>query len=173
MIENPNKSKSSRIINFAVIICSSFLYQRFKENDQFTVESFDIISGLVNRMGYRIVSKHFVPDDRVMLTKQVGKEISSNIVDAIIVCGGTGLSVSEITLEALRPIMVKTMPGFAEIFRKLSYEQVGSTAIRIRALAGLTDQKKLLFCLPNSPALLKLAMEKLILPEIRSIIYHA
>jgi molybdenum cofactor biosynthesis protein B len=108
-----------------------------------------------------------------MLPKQVGNAISSKLVDAIIVCGGTGLRVSEITLECLRPLMVKTMPGFAEVFRKLSYDKFGSQAITSRALAGITDQKKALFCIPKSLGSIKLVLTKLILPEIDHILQKA
>ncbi|MDG6223743.1 MAG: hypothetical protein IAX21_09075 [Candidatus Bathyarchaeota archaeon] len=172
MNEDTNKSKSSRTINFSVIICSSSLYQQFKENENFVTDSLDLIVDLVTDAGHQVVSTQFMPDDRVMLTKQVGNAISSNIIDVIIVCGGTGLSVSEITLEALRPLMIKTMPGFAEILRKLYYDKFGSTAIISRALAGITDQQKILFCIPNSPDSINLAFKKLILPEIGNLSAH-
>ena len=105
-----------------------------------------------------------------MLGKQVGNIISSKSVDAIIVCGGTGLRISEITLECLRPLMVKTMPGFAEIFRKLSYEKFGSKAITLRALAGITDHQKVLFCIPESLDSVKMVLTQLVLPEIETIL---
>ncbi len=172
MIENINKNtlKSSRKINFVVIICSSSLYEKSRKNQQFTDASCELIVELATSAGHRVVSTQFLPDDRVMLAKQVGSAIDSKLVDAIVVCGGTGLRVSEITLECLRPLMVKTMPGFAEIFRKLSYDNFGSKAITCRALAGITDQGKALFCVPKSLSSVKLVMTQLILPEIESIL---
>ena len=169
LIETTNESSSSKKINLTVIICNSSLYEKSKTTEKFTVDSLEVIFELANTSGFQVVSTQFVPDDRVLLTKQVGNAISSSLIDAIIVCGGTGLCVSEITLESLRPLMVKTMPGFAEILRTLSYDQLGSTAITVRALAGVTDHQKLLFCLPNSSILVKLALDKLVFPEIRNI----
>ena len=170
---NKNSLEPSKKTNFAVIICSSSLYEKSKENPQFTDDSGKLIVELVISAGHGVVSTQFLPDDRVMLTKQVGNSISSKLVDAIIVCGGTGLHVSEISLECLRPLMVKTMPGFAEIFRKLSYDKFGSKAVTCRALAGITDQKKALFCIPRSLSSVKLVITQLILPEIEFILKSA
>jgi len=172
VIEKTNRStlKSSRKVNFVVIICSSILYEKFRKNQQFVDASTDLIVELATSVGHSIVSIQFLPDDRVMLGKQVGNAIGSKLVDAIIVCGGTGLRVSEITLECLRPLMVKTMPGFAEIFRKLVYDEFASKAITCRALAGITDQRKALFCVPKSLSSVKLVMTQLILPEIENIL---
>ena len=124
-------NRNTRKINFAVIVCNSIIYEKFRKNQQFSDPLIDLIVKLVTSAGHDIVSTQFLPDDCVMLAKQVGNLISSKSVDAIIVCGGTGLKISEITLECLRPLIVKTMPGFAEIFRKLSYEKIGSKAITL------------------------------------------
>ena len=108
-----------------------------------------------------------------MLGKNVGNSIGSKDVDAIIVCGGTGVSLTDVTIETLRPMMIKTLPGFGELFRKLSYDEIGSVALMTRALAGVTDQGKVLFCIPGSPQAVKLVMTKLILPETGHILKHA
>ncbi len=170
---NRNEIKSSKKINFVVIICNSIIYEKFRKNPQLSDDLSDLIVDLVTSAGYVVISTHFLPDDRVMLTKQVGNAISSKTVDAIIVCGGTGLLISEITLECLRPLMVKTMPGFAEIFRKLSYDKFGSKAMSFRALAGITDQQKAIFCIPKSLDSIELTLKKLILPEIEHILEKA
>lgn len=170
---NQNEIKSSKKVNFAVIICNSTLFEKFRKNPQSSDDSRDMIVDLVTSAGYNVSATHILPDDRVMLTKQVGNAISSKTVDAIIVCGGTGLRISEITLECLRPLMVKTMPGFAEIFRKLSYDKFGSKAMSLRALAGITDQQKAIFCIPKSLDLIELGFKKLILPEIEHILEKA
>jgi len=70
-------------------------------------------------------------------------------------------------------LMIKTLPGFGELFRKLSYDEIGSAAIMTRAKAGVTDQGKALFCIPGSPNAVKLVMRKLILPETGHILKHA
>ncbi len=168
-----HKNGAPKIINFAVIVSSSSRYQKLKAKEQFTDYSGDLIVDLVKKAGHRVISRQILPDDRVLLGKTVGNKIGSEDVDAIIVCGGTGVSLTDITIETLRPLMVKTLPGFGELFRKLSYEEIGSAAIMTRALAGVTDQGKVIFCIPGSPQAVNLVMTKLILPEAGHILKHA
>jgi len=168
-----HKSGAPKKINYAVIVSSSSRYQKLKARQAFTDPSGDLIVELVKNAGYSVVSREILPDDRVMLGKYVGKAIGSENVDAIIVCGGTGISLTDVTIETLRPMMIKTLPGFGELFRKLSYDEIGSAAIMTRALAGVTDQGKALFCIPGSPQAVKLALTKLVLPETGHILKHA
>ena len=90
--------------------------------------------------------------------------------DAIIVCGGTGLTKSDLTLEALEPLFEKSLPGFGEIFRYRSLEEVGTRAILTRAAAGVYRGRPI-FCLPGSPGAARVGMD-LILPELGHIIGH-
>jgi molybdenum cofactor biosynthesis protein B len=168
-----HKSGAPQKINFSIIVSSSSRYKKLKARQAFTDPSGDLIVELVKNAGYSVVSREILPDDRVMLGKYVGKAIGSENVDAIIVCGGTGISLTDVTIETLRPMMIKTLPGFGELFRKLSYDEIGSAAIMTRALAGVTDQGKALFCIPGSPQAVKLALTKLVLPETGHILKHA
>ena len=168
-----HKNSAPKKINFAVIISSTSRYQKLKAKEHFTDYSGDLIVDLVKKSGHRINSRQILPDDRVLLGKTVGNKIGSEDVDVIIVCGGTGVSLTDITIETLRPLMVKTLPGFGELFRKLSYDEIGSAAIMTRALAGVTDQGKVVFCIPGSPQAVTLVMTKLILPEVGHILKHA
>ena len=170
---NQHKSGTPKKINFVVIISSSSRYQKLKAREAFTDPSGDLIVELVKNAGHSVVSREILPDDRVLLGKYVGNAIGSENVDAIIVCGGTGISLTDVTIETLRPMMIKTLPGFGELFRKLSYDEIGSAAIMTRALAGVTDQGKALFCIPGSPQAVKLAITQLILPETGHILKHA
>jgi molybdenum cofactor biosynthesis protein B len=90
--------------------------------------------------------------------------------DAIVICGGTGLTRQDLTLEAVEPLFEKTLPGFGEIFRLRSCNEVGTRAMLSRATAGVF-QKKPIFCLPGSPQAARLGIE-LILAEIEHIIKH-
>jgi molybdenum cofactor biosynthesis protein B len=168
-----HKSKVPMKINFAVFVSSSSRYQKLKERQSVTDPSGDLIVELIEAAGYCVVSREILPDDRVLIGKYVGNAIGSENVDAIIVCGGTGVSITDVTIETLRPLMIKTLPGFGELFRKLSYDEIGSAAIMTRALAGVTDQGKAVFCIPGSPQAVKLVMTKLILPETGHIVKHA
>lgn len=168
-----HKTAAPKKINFAVIVSSSSRYKKLKEKEKVTDPSGELIVNILNNAGQRVISKQILPDDRVLLGKHVGNAIGSEDVDAIIVCGGTGVSLTDVTIETLRPLMVKTLPGFGEIFRRLSYEEIGSAAIMTRALAGITDQGKAIFCIPGSPQAVKLVMTELIMPETGHILKHA
>ncbi len=168
-----HKTEAPKKLKFAVIVSSSSRYQKLKARLPFTDPSGDLIVELVKNAGHSVASREILPDDRVLLGKYVGYAIGSEKVDAIIVCGGTGVSPKDVTIETLRPLMIKTLPGFGELFRKLSYDEMGSAAIMTRAKAGVTDQGKVLFCIPGSPQAVKLVMKKLILPETGHILKHA
>ncbi len=120
-----------------------------------------------------MVFREIVPDDTVFIGKYVSRALGSEKVDAIVLCGGTGISPRDVTIEAVRPMLIKTLPGFGELFRKLSFDEVGSAAVLTRALAGVADQGKAVFCIPGSPQAVRLVLEKLILPEVGHILKHA
>ena len=107
-----------------------------------------------------------------MIRIELKKLISEKKINAVILCGGTGISPSDVTIETVEPILEKTLPGFGEIFRWLSYQEIGSAAILSRALAG-TVEGKVIFCIPGSPQAVKLCIEKLILSEAAHIVKHA
>jgi molybdenum cofactor biosynthesis protein B len=90
--------------------------------------------------------------------------------DAVVICGGTGLTHLDLTLEAIEPLFDKTLPGFGEIFRLRSLDEVGTRAMLTRAAAGIVAGKPV-FCLPGSPNAARLGMD-LILAEIDHIIKH-
>ena len=96
--------------------------------------------------------------------------VQSSSADAVVICGGTGLTHLDLTLEAVEPLFEKEIPGFGEIFRLKSLDEVGSRAILTRASAGVYRGKPI-FCLPGSPNAARLGME-LILSEIEHIIKH-
>ncbi len=168
-----HKSEAPKKINFAVIVSSSSRYKKLKAREPFTDPSGDLIVELLQKAGHNVASREILPDDRVLIGKYMGNAIGSEEVDTIIVCGGTGVSLTDVTIETVRPLLIKTLPGFGELFRKLSFDEIGSAAIMTRALAGVTDQGKVVFCIPGSPQAVKLVMEKLILPETGHILKHA
>ncbi|MFA5365577.1 MAG: MogA/MoaB family molybdenum cofactor biosynthesis protein [Candidatus Bathyarchaeia archaeon] len=171
--ETENTNKTTGTVNYAVIVCSSSRYEKLKARQAFTDPSGDLIVELVKEAGHKVVQRELLPDDRVLLGKTVGNAIGSETVDAIIVCGGTGVSITDVTIETLRPLMIKTLPGFGELFRRLSYDEIGSAAMMMRALAGVTDHGKVVFCIPDSLQAVKLVMLKLVLPETGHILKHA
>ena len=131
----------------------------------------DLICELLTKMGHEVVSRRIAPDDiealRAILTEEARRG-----VEAIIFAGGTGLSPDDVTIEAIRPLLDKEMPGFGELLRLLSYERIGPAAMLTRALAGVYKGMAV-FCLPGSPDAARLAVERLIGPEVGHVIKHA
>ena len=168
-----HKAEAPKKLNFAIIICSSSRYEKLKARKPVDDPSGDLIVETLQKAGHTVVFREIVPDDKVLIGKYVSKALGSEDVDSIILCGGTGISPKDVTIEAVRPMLVKTLPGFGELFRKLSFDEIGSAAVLSRALAGVADQGKAVFCIPGSPQAVKLVLEKLILPEVGHILKHA
>jgi len=100
----------------------------------------------------------------------IREAVQKSTADAVIICGGTGLTHLDLTIEAVEPLFEKTLPGFGEIFRLRSLQEVGTRAILTRAAAGVIENKPV-FCLPGSPNAAKLGTD-LILAEIGHILTH-
>ena len=168
-----HKTEAPKTLNFAVIVCSSSRFQALKTERTVEDPSGDLIVESLQKAGHIVVSKKILPDDMSLIGKHVGRTFGSENVDAIILCGGTGISPKDVTIEAVRPMLIKTLPGFGELFRKLSFDEIGSAAVLTRALAGVGDQGKIVFCIPGSIQAVRLVLEKLILSEAGHILKHA
>jgi molybdenum cofactor biosynthesis protein B len=119
-----------------------------------------------------VLFKKVISDDKIMIQEAVKSVLDSADLDAAIFCGGTGIAPSDVTIETVSPFLEKTLPGFGEIFRRLSYDKVGSAAVLSRAVAGVAKGKAL-FCIPGSPDAVRVSVEMLILPEAPHIVRHA
>jgi len=167
-----HKEKAPKQLSFALIVCSTSRYQEHKAGKQVADESGDLIVEMLQNHGHTVASRKLIPDDNLMIADTVREMLQSPSVDVVITCGGTGITPSDVTIATVEPLLEKLLPGFGEIFRRLSYEEIGSAAVMTRAVAGVT-QGKAIFCLPGSPQAVKLCLEKLILPEAGHIILHA
>jgi len=167
-----HKAAAPKSLNFVVVICSSSRYQKLKLGKTVNDSSGDLIVDALRQHGHIVTSRTIVPDDQYYIEQHVRKALSSNDVDAVITCGGTGIGPTDVTIETVRPLLEKEIHGFGEIFRTLGYEQVGSAVILTRALAGVS-RGKVVFCIPGSPEAVSLCLEKLILPEVGHIVKHA
>jgi molybdenum cofactor biosynthesis protein B len=115
-----------------------------------------------------------IPDSEGYLNDILIRLMKEDAIDAIIFSGGTGLSLKDITYETIEPRLEKKFSGFGEFFRNLSYNEIGSSAMLSRAVAGILTSKKknkVVFLLPGSPKAVKLALKALIIPEIGHILY--
>ncbi|MGB0650754.1 MAG: MogA/MoaB family molybdenum cofactor biosynthesis protein [Rhodothermales bacterium] len=141
----------------AVITCSD---TRFKDTDH----SGNRIAELLEEAGHEVLFRNLVPDDANRIRNAV-QEAKSLEAQLIITTGGTGISRRDTTFEAIQDLITTKIPGFGELFRMLSWEEIGPAAMMSRATAGLTDNA-ILFALPGSRNAVELAMQQLILPQI-------
>ncbi|MGM0405236.1 MAG: MogA/MoaB family molybdenum cofactor biosynthesis protein [Thermoplasmatota archaeon] len=135
--------------------------------DKETDESGKLIRELLEEHNIGVCSYSIIPDEMNMIKEELGTKDA----DAYIINGGTGISSRDVTPDAVRDIVDKVLPGFGEMFRSLSYEEIGSAAYLSRAIAGVND-KQVVFALPGSKAAVELGMEKLILPELGHLVYE-
>jgi molybdopterin adenylyltransferase len=108
-----------------------------------------------------------VPDDVTLLTSTFSALVADDSVEVVLATGGTGITRRDVTPEALTPLVTKWIPGFGELFRYLSYADIGAATIQSRAEAALCGGT-LVFALPGSTGAVKLALEKIILPQLDS-----
>jgi molybdopterin adenylyltransferase len=155
----PHPDRQPIEIDCAVITVSD---TRTPETDS----SGELIQQLLLAAGHRIGRYQIIPDEPTQIRAQLDAAIDSiPTIRAIVFNGGTGISPRDLTYEAISTALTKTLPGFGEVFRFFSYQEIGSRAISSRAIAG-TYHNLLVFSLPGSRAAVQLGMEKLILPEL-------
>ena len=153
-----HKAAAPRSVPCMVITCSD---TRTPEND---ASGALIMSSLKGR-GHQIVSYHLVKDDPSVIRKLIKQGAKDRHVKAIIVNGGTGISRRDSTFEAIDGLLEKRLDGFGELFRALSYQDIGSAAIMSRATAGLY-KSTIVISIPGSEKAVLLALDKLILNEL-------
>ncbi|AFY76061.1 molybdenum cofactor synthesis domain protein [Pleurocapsa sp. PCC 7327] len=158
MTSVPHPDRDLISVNCAVITVSD---TRTFETDR----SGQLIEQLLQQAGHRVDAYAIIKDEPTQIETQLRQLCEIPDVDAIVFSGGTGIAPRDTTYDALSKLLEKTLPGFGEIFRYLSYQEIGSRAIASRATAGVYRQK-LVFSLPGSSSAVKLALEKLILPEL-------
>ncbi|COE38893.1 molybdenum cofactor synthesis domain-containing protein [Mycobacteroides abscessus subsp. abscessus] len=121
----------------------------------------------IKRENYQIVK-----DDQEAIHSQLQTWLQQKNIDVIITTGGTGIAQRDVTIEVVRPLLDKEIEGFGELFRYLSYtEDVGTRSLLSRAVAGTHDEA-LIFALPGSTGAIKLAINKLIKPELNHLIHE-
>ena len=123
------------------------------------------IMHMLRDAGHTVAAYHLVKDDPKKIKAKIKASVADKKVQAIIINGGTGISRRDSTFEAVDGMLDKRLDGFGEVFRFLTYQDIGSPAIMSRATAGII-KGRVLFSTPGSENAVKLAMEKLILPEL-------
>jgi molybdenum cofactor biosynthesis protein B len=115
--------------------------------------------------GHPIASRRVVADEPDRIGEALAEALADDAVRAVVLTGGTGVAPRDVTPESVMPLLDRVIPGFGELFRLLSYDDIGSAALLSRALAGLA-RGRVVFVIPGSRGAVRLAMEKLIVPEI-------
>jgi len=134
--------------------------------------SSDLIVETLRKYDKKLVSRVLVADDKEAIGEAIRDALRNEDVNAVLIVGGTGIAPKDVTIETVSPLLEKTLPGFGELFRSLSYDEIGSPAIMSRAVAGVIEGKAI-FCIPGSPNAVKLCLDKLILLETGHIVKHA
>lgn len=154
----PHPDSTVRSIGCAVITVSDTRTQKSDRSGQVMIQ-------LLQDAGHDIQSYQILKDEPEEIRQAIARLQTQSVIDVILLNGGTGISPRDTTYDAIEPLLDKTLPGFGELFRMLSYSDIGSRAMASRAIAG-TLGHQLLFSMPGSSNAVTLAMEKLILPEL-------
>lgn len=172
-----HKKNAPASVKFAIITVSTSRYETYGSvsGPQFADDiSGAVMQDLISDSGFDVKTYSLLPDNESLIAGHVRELTGADIgpdIDAIVISGGTGLAPEDVTLEAVEPLFDKTIPGFGEVFRLKSLEDVGTAAILSRASAGIVG-RCVVFCLPGSPAAVELALKELIIPEAPHIIKH-
>ncbi|AKT39720.1 MogA/MoaB family molybdenum cofactor biosynthesis protein [Chondromyces crocatus] len=122
-----------------------------------------LLGALLRDAGFDLVAHAILREEPTLLTEALSRLCDDDTADAIVLTGGTGIAPRDRTIEALTPLLDKTLDGFGEAFRRLSWDQVGPNAILSRALAGVM-RGRVVVALPGSPKALDLAVNQLLAP---------
>jgi molybdenum cofactor biosynthesis protein B len=159
------KDQGNRAIQCGIITVSD---TRTEETDK----SGQLIDRLLLEAGHHVVRYEIVKDDQTAIQQTLELFLSDAELEAILINGGTGMAKRDVTCEVVERHLEKEMPGFGEIFRYLSFtEDIGTGAILSRAMAG-SAKEKAVFSMPGSTGAVRLAVSRLILPELRHIVHE-
>jgi molybdopterin adenylyltransferase len=160
-----HRSQAPRSVRCAVITVSDTRTLADDRGGQRIVE-------LLTGAGHTVAQREIVPDEPARIADLLKRAMGSDQVDAVLITGGTGIAARDQTFETVSGLLTKTLPGYGELFRMLSYDEIGPAAMLSRAIGGVTG-RVLVLTMPGSPAAVELAMNKLIVPELGHLVYEA
>jgi molybdenum cofactor biosynthesis protein B len=126
----------------------------------------------LEQAGHAVARRELVRDEADAIRRALGAAVGDDAVDLVLTTGGTGIAPRDVTFDTLRALLDSEIPGFGELFRWLSYQEIGAATILSRALGGLLAGKVVL-ALPGSPKALRLALERIVLPEAGHLVSQA
>jgi len=160
-----HKHQSPPKVNCAVIIISDSRTEKTDESGKLLMET-------LKNEGHTASHFSMLKNDAAAIRLKINELLAQSDLQVIITSGGTGASHLDLTIETVTPMLDKKMDGFGELFRYLTYQEIGTGSILSRAMAGII-QGKVIICLPGSPKAVRLALEKIILPEIGHLVREA
>jgi molybdopterin adenylyltransferase len=164
-VDEHRSEAGAPVLGFSVLTVSDTRNER-------TDEGGALLAALVSGAGHRVVARDWARDEIGQIRAAVEANLGLPAVDVVLVTGGTGLSPRDVTIEAVGPLFEKEISGFGELFRMLSFAEIGAAAMLSRAAAGLSSGRAI-FLLPGSPKALELALTRLVLPEIAHLLAQA
>jgi len=156
---------SPQYINCAVVIISDSRDAKTDESGALLVEG-------LKGARHTVSSFEFLKNDAEAIKAKFNELLCRAGLQVVVMSGGTGASARDVTVETITPLLEKVLPGFGELFRTLSFQEIGTGAILSRALAGVT-RGRVIICLPGSVKAVALALNKIILPEIGHLVREA
>lgn len=150
--------------NCAILVTSD---TRTKETDETGKNAISLLEG----EGYKVHAYEIVRNDKEAIQEAIERFLNDERIEVIITSGGTGISSKDKTVEVVTGLLEKQVEGFGELFRRLSYEEIGEAAILSRSVAG-TVGRKLIFSLPGSKGAVKLGIKRIILPVLGHMLWE-
>ncbi len=165
MSYHEHKSKAPTSVSCAILIFSD---SRQEQDDA----SGRLLKEELARNGHRVIAYAIIKNEADLIRQKIEDLLFQREVQVIITSGGTGISQRDVTVEAVSPLLEKKVDGFGELFRFLTYQELDTASILSRAMAGVASGR-VIICLPGSLQAVKLALEKIILPEIGHLVREA
>lgn len=171
MFKPEHLARELKDIKFTVITVSSSRFRALVEHREMRDESGDLAVKILERHGFKFNTRYLIPDDAEKIKNSVLTAIRRDGSKVVVLIGGTGISKKDLTVEVISPLFSKRLYGFEYLFFLLSYVQVGADSITSRACGGVIEDS-VVFSLPGSRKAVEMALEKIICPEIRHLLYH-
>jgi len=170
-VHEQHKKKGPDTVNLALVIVSTSKFNELQENNSCSDKTIPLVQQILEQNpSVFLTFSEIVSDNQVQIVEMLERLLNDSSLHVIVFSGGTGLTPKDVTYEAIKPLLEKTIDGFGELFRYLSYKDIGPSSMFSRALAGKINNKAI-FLLPGSPNAVKLALNRLILPEIKHMVY--
>lgn len=134
-------------------------------------ESGKLAYAILTKFGHTAVDHRIIKNDRKLIEAAIAGAVGGEI-DLVVTIGGTGISKKDLTVDSVRGLIAKELPGFGELFRSLSMKEIGTAAIMTRATLGVTEKQKLICCLPGSAKGVKLALEGILVNELKHLVWE-